>query len=71
MLDFNKQLPPSAVEEKELLFQVTRDHLVAGLDEEVAGVVHLHVLLHPVGKVPEENLEVKATHVTVVGRCGL
>lgn len=59
MLDFDKQLPPSAVEKEELLLQVARDHLVAGLDEEVARVVHLHVLLHPVRQVSEKNLERK------------
>lgn len=62
MLDFNKQLPPSAVKEKELLLQVTWDHLIAGLNEEVAGIIHLHVLLHPVRKVSEENLEGKKQH---------
>lgn len=64
MLDFNKQLPPSAIEEKELLLQITRDHLVAGLNEEVSSIIHLHVLLHPVRKVSEENLEGKTTHIS-------
>lgn len=63
MLDFDKQLPPSAVEKEELLLQITRDHIIAGLDEEVAGIVHLHVLLHPVRQVSEENLEGKTTHI--------
>lgn len=70
MLDFNKQLPPSAVEEEQLLLQITRDHLIAGLDEKVAGIIHLHVLLHPVRKISEENLEGKATQVTVI-QCAL
>lgn len=69
MLDFNKELPPSAVEEKKLLLQITRDHLIAGLNEEVAGIVHLHVLLHPVGKVSEENLECKTVQLAYGSNC--
>lgn len=57
MLDFDKELPPSAVQKEELLLQIARDHFITGLNEEVPGVVHLHVLLHPVREVSEENLK--------------
>lgn len=62
MLDFDKELPPSAVQKEELLLQIARDHFVTGLDEEVPGVVHLHVLLHPVREVSEENLTGRTTN---------
>lgn len=62
MLDFDKELPPSAVQKEELLLQVARDHFITGLNEEVTGVVHLHVLLHPVREVSEENLKGRTTN---------
>ena len=56
MLDFDEELPPPPVEQQQLLLQVSRHRLVTGLDQEVPRVVHVHVLLDPVGQVPEEIL---------------
>lgn len=59
MFDFDKELSPSPIEQQELLFQVTRDCLVARLNEKIPCVIHVHVLLDPVRKVPEEFLLLK------------
>lgn len=56
VFDFDKELSPSPVEQKKLLFQVPGDRLVARLDEKIPRVIHVHVLLDPVRKVPEEFL---------------
>lgn len=56
MFDFDEELPPSAVQQQQLLLQVSGHRLITRLDEEVPGVVHVHVLLDPVGEVPEEVL---------------
>lgn len=66
MFDFDEQLPPSPVQKKQLLLEVTGDCFIAGLDEEVSRVVHVHVLLHPVREVSEKVLEEKKQHSYLV-----
>ena len=56
MLDFDEELPPPPVEQQQLLLQVPGHRLITRLDQEVPRIVHVHVLLDPVGKVPEEIL---------------
>lgn len=57
MFNFDKQLSPSPIKKKKLLLQISRDRVVTRLDEEVPGIVHVHVLLHPVGEISEEVLQ--------------
>lgn len=57
MFDFDKQLSPSAVEKKQLLFQFSRHSLIARLNQKVSSIVHVHVLLNPVWKIPEKLLQ--------------
>lgn len=57
MFDFDKQLPPSAIEEEQLLFQVSRHSFITSLNQEVPCIIHVHVLLYPVWKVSEEFLQ--------------
>lgn len=59
MFDFDKQFPPSPVQKEELLLQISWNRFIAGLNEEVPGVVHVHVLLHPVREVSEKILKEK------------
>lgn len=63
MFDFNKQLPPSAIKEEQLLLQVSRHSLITSLNQEVSCIVHVHVLLYPVWKVPEEFLQGHQTQI--------
>lgn len=57
MFDFDKQLSPSAIEKKQLLFQLSRHSLIARLNQEVSSIIHIHVLLNPVWKIPEKLLQ--------------
>lgn len=57
MFDFDKQLSPSAVEKKQLLFQFSRHSLIARLNQKVSSIIHVHVLLNPVWKIPEKLLQ--------------
>lgn len=57
MFDLNKQFPPPAIEQENLLFQVSRHGFVTSLDQEVACIVHFQVLLYPVWKIPKEILK--------------
>lgn len=59
MFDFNEQLSPPPVEKEQLLLKVSGDGLIACLDQEVPCIIHVHVLLDPVRKVPEEVLGMK------------
>ena len=56
MLDVEEEVAPAAVEQQQLLLEAQGDALVTRLDQEVPRVVHVHVLLDPVGQVPEEIL---------------
>ena len=56
MFDLDEELPPPPIEQQQLLLQVSRHGLVTRLDQEVPGIVHVRVLLHPVRQVPEEVL---------------
>lgn len=57
VFDFDEQLSPSAIEKKQLLFQFSGNGLVARLDQKVSSIVHVHVLLDPVWKIPEKLLQ--------------
>lgn len=57
MFDFDKQLPPSPVQKEKLLLQISWDCFITSLNEEVPGIIHVHVLLDPVRKVSEEILK--------------
>lgn len=59
MFDFDKQLPPSPVQKEKLLLQIPWDCVIAGLNEKVPCIVHVHVLLHPMREVSEEILKEK------------
>lgn len=57
MFDFDEQLSPSAIEKKQLLFQFSGNGLITRLDQKVSSIVHAHVLLNPVRKIPEKLLQ--------------
>lgn len=57
MFDFDEQLPPSPVQKKKLLLQISRDGVVTSLNQEVPCIIHVHVLLDPVREVSEEILK--------------
>lgn len=57
MFDFDKQLPPSPVQKKKLLLQVSGDSVITSLNQEVPSIIHVHVLLDPVREVSEEILK--------------
>lgn len=56
MFDFDEQLSPSAIEEKQLLFQFSGHGVITRLDQKVSSIVHVHVLLDPVWKIAEKLL---------------
>lgn len=57
LFDLEKELPPSAVHQQELLLELQRHGVVTRLDEETPRVVHGGVLIHPVAESLEELLE--------------
>lgn len=57
MFDFDKQLPPSSIKKEKLLLQISRDCIITSFNQEVPGIIHVHVLLDPVGDVSEEILK--------------
>lgn len=57
MFDFDEQLPPSTIQEEKLLLQISWDCIITSLNKEVPGIIHIHVLLDPVGEVSEEILK--------------
>lgn len=66
MFDFDKQLPPSPVQKKKLLLQVSGDSVITSLNQEIPSIIHVHVLLDPVREVSEEILKDNKEHTRIV-----